>query len=144
MGLSRIVYLSRAVNPLAYAELSTLVERCRVKNEAAGISGLLLHSAGNFIQVLEGEEIVITSLYAKIISDDRHSDLRMLFHRPAASRLFPEWGMQLASTTRMAQLDMDAVDRTLRRLRLAPDAASVEADALQLLQEFRRQLMSAA
>jgi FAD-dependent sensor of blue light len=144
MGLSRIVYISSASNPFSDAELRRLANNASVKNGALGISGLRVHSGGNFIQVLEGEEMAVMSLYSRISADHRHADLRPLLRRPAANRLFPEWGMQLATTTERKVVDREAIDKTLLRLRLTPDSQTVESDAISLLREFRRQLMDAA
>jgi hypothetical protein len=144
MGLSRIVYLSEAVKLLSHGKLRALVDGCSERNHAHGVSGLLLHSGGNFMQVLEGEEMVIATLYAKIAKDPRHKNVRTLLHRETDRRLFGDWGMQLANPGQVQSMDTAALDRALIRLRLAPDAQAVESDAINLLQEFRRQLMQAA
>jgi len=145
MGLCRIVYLSKATKPMSHRKLEALVERCSVRNHANGISGLLLHSGGNFIQVLEGDSIRVPSLYTKICRDPRHTGIRTLVRQAAASRLFPDWGMQLANTGQMKSVDHAAINKILLRLRLASDASAVaQSQAIALLQEFRRQLMDAA
>jgi hypothetical protein len=144
MGLARIVYLSEAVAVMSQSKLQALVDGCCQRNHVHGVSGLLLHSGGNFIQVLEGEDMVISTLYAKIAADPRHTNVRTLLHRTTDRRLFPDWGMQLANPKLVQSIDPEALNRALIRLRLAPDAQAVESDAIALLQEFRRQLMQAA
>jgi hypothetical protein len=144
MGLSRIVYLSEAAKPMSQSRLQALVDGCSLKNLAHGVTGLLLHSGGNFMQVIEGDEMIISTLFARISRDTRHKNIRTLLHRAADCRLFPEWGMHLATTMELKPIDSDAIDKTVMRLRLSPDSASVEKDAMKLLQEFRRQLMPAA
>jgi hypothetical protein len=143
MGLTRIVYLSEAAKLLSHSKLQAMVDEYSKRNHAQGISGLLLHSGGNFMQVLEGEEMVISTLYAKIAKDPRHKNVRTLLHRATDRRLFEDWGMQLANPGQVQSMDTAALNRALIRLRLAPDAQAMESDAINLLQEFRRQLMAA-
>jgi hypothetical protein len=145
MSLCRLVYLSEAVGKPTAVELENLVQKCHVKNSALGVSGLLLYSGGNFMQVLEGDDLCIASIYAKIEKDVRHKNLRRLLFKSADRRLFPDWGMNLALTDRAIAIDRTAVDKTLLGLRLLKDnSESFETQALTLLQEFRRQLMTQA
>jgi hypothetical protein len=145
MNLCRLVYLSEATNQPTPAELDALVQNCHVKNESLGISGLLLYSSGNFMQVLEGDELRIDTLYKKIEGDPRHTNVRRLLFKAVDRRLFPDWGMNLGHTERMVAIDQAGVDKVLLRLRLVKDNIErVETQALTLLQEFRRQLMKEA
>jgi hypothetical protein len=49
-----LVYVSSATKPFSPDELSELLAQARVDNAALGITGMLLYSNGNFMQVLEG------------------------------------------------------------------------------------------
>lgn len=52
-----------------------LLEAARCFNVERRISGLLLYSAGRFVQVLEGPEDAVQNLYATIQQDARHTQV---------------------------------------------------------------------
>ncbi len=58
-----------------------------------GISGMLLYADGNFIQVLEGENEAIDSLYSKITNDRRHNSFSVLINSEIKQRSFADWSM---------------------------------------------------
>ena len=145
MSLCRMVYISEATAPMTGPSLQQLVSGCSQRNRQKGISGLLLHAAGNFIQVLEGDVIKVPALFAKIVNDARHKNVRLLQQEMIDNRLFPDWGMQLATPQQAKSIDQAALDKALIRLRLSKDHDSVSGrHAIALLQEFRRQLMNDA
>ncbi len=88
-----LVYLSSAVTPFTHSELTDLLEKSRVNNAAVGISGMLLYKDGNFMQVLEGDEGAVRTLYDKVARDPRHRGLLVLLQGPLAERQFPDWSM---------------------------------------------------
>ena len=89
----QIVYASIATSPLSGNGLPELLNRSRGKNVHLGITGLLLHKHGSFVQVLEGEETAVHSLYATIRKDQRHHHVVTLATLPVAKRQFPNWTM---------------------------------------------------
>lgn len=123
-------------------ELSKLVDSACANNQKMGITGLLLYSGGHFIQILEGDGLAISSLFAKISRDPRHKEVKRLFHKVANQRLFPDWGMQLVNNDEKRTLDWERVERALVRLRLSP--GNVESEAIALIQEFRQQFVPGA
>jgi hypothetical protein len=54
---------------------------------------MLLYRDGFFIQALEGEEEVITTLFEKIKLDKRHHTVLLLYKEPITRREFPDWTM---------------------------------------------------
>lgn len=124
-------------------QLRQLVDPFRESNAASGISGILLHSGGHFIQVLEGHPMRIASLFDRIARDPRHQDVHQLLSQPAEERLFPHWGIQLANIDRALPLDRARIDKLVLRLRLRNGTVDPY-DVLTLLQEFRRQVMAGA
>jgi hypothetical protein len=68
-------------------------------NSQLDVTGVLLHSEGNFFQVLEGDAEVIESLYAKIGRDKRHKNVVLIIREPIVSRSFADWSMGFASVT---------------------------------------------
>lgn len=143
MKLCRLIYLSRATCPMSAAELTDLVRKSSESNHARGLTGLLLHSGGHFMQVLEGDEIQLASLYAKISIDQRHTDLVKIQHAIAETRLFPEWGMQVINTDASKSFDRDRLDKLFLRFRLSKHRNDAE-EALAILSDFRDQFRTAA
>jgi hypothetical protein len=88
-----LVYVSSAVTPFSPSELRDLLATCHENNVKLGISGMLLYKDGNFMQVLEGEEERVRTLYATIGLDPRHRGLLTLTQGPLAERQFPDWSM---------------------------------------------------
>ncbi len=141
MSLTRLVYISDATKRLTHAELTTLVSHCEAKNAERGITGLLIYSAGHFLQVLEGERLSLNSLYTRICQDPRHRETCRLSFKDTDTRLFARWGMQLMNIEMQKNLDRAQIDKKLLQLRLNRSASGAE-DALALLKEFRDQLMA--
>jgi hypothetical protein len=88
-----IVYLSVATQPFDDAALADLLLSSRAANHRAGISGVLLHRDGGFIQVLEGPEEAVRSCFARIERDPRHRDIRTLATEVIDVPRFRGWSM---------------------------------------------------
>jgi hypothetical protein len=88
-----MVYTSSAVTPFTRSELTDLLEKSRVNNAALDISGMLLYKDGNFMQVLEGDEVAVRTLYDKVARDPRHRGLLVLLQGTLTERQFPDWSM---------------------------------------------------
>lgn len=91
--MKRIIYASQATYDFSPEELVELLEKARVKNEAAGLTGMLLYSSQSFLQVLEGDEDALATAYSRISVDDRHTNLRLLMEDEVTAPLFPDWTM---------------------------------------------------
>ncbi|MGM4929519.1 BLUF domain-containing protein [Tardiphaga sp. 619_E2_N8_5] len=90
----RILYLSTANEPFSSGDLSELLQKARARNDAAHITGMLVHSDGDFLQVLEGEPDNVIEVYSRIGVDPRHRDISLLQRGLAyGDRLFPNWAM---------------------------------------------------
>jgi acylphosphatase len=63
------------------------------RNASRQITGLLLHSDGNIIQVIEGPEKEVLKLYEKISADSRHRGVTLMSSRNIEKRDFPEYKM---------------------------------------------------
>ena len=88
-----LTYASSATEPFSKEDLALLLAQCRENNSALGITGMLLYKDGNFMQVLEGEESVVRSLYAKIEGDPRHKGTIVFQQGHTQERQFPSWSM---------------------------------------------------
>lgn len=88
-----LIYASSAIAPLTEQELIDLLKQAREKNAQLGITGMLLYKGGNFLQVLEGDEEAVMSLYKTIQNDPRHRQVMTIAKRKVSERTFPDWQM---------------------------------------------------
>lgn len=88
-----IIYMSSAVKPMNYDELSALLQQCRDNNHKLGITGMLLYQNGAFMQMLEGEKQVVLDLYEQIRNDDRHTAVHPVLADEIQERNFEDWSM---------------------------------------------------
>lgn len=93
MYLSRLIYASRGTDALTAAEFEKILEVSKRNNAKVGVTGVLLFSAREFLQCLEGSREGINQTYARIVRDPRHSDVQILDYREVDRRMFGEWGM---------------------------------------------------
>jgi hypothetical protein len=93
MPLQQLIYSSAAVKALNELELSRILLGARIRNAALGVTGMLLYHEGAFLQVLEGEERSVETLFKRIGGDPRHSRVLVLLQRKIDARQFPEWSM---------------------------------------------------
>jgi hypothetical protein len=91
--LVRCLYASHAVEPLGDKTLDQILEKSRKNNPARGITGLLCHSNGIFVQVLEGGREPVSRLIGTIFTDNRHRDMQILLLEEIAERQFGNWTM---------------------------------------------------
>jgi Sensors of blue-light using FAD len=91
--VKRIIYCSQATHDISPDELVALLEQARRANDRAGLTGMLLYCSQSFLQVLEGEAHALEATYARILTDPRHTNLRLLLDAEVTSPLFPDWTM---------------------------------------------------
>lgn len=89
----RIIYLSSATTKFSNDEIMSLLESSRKNNEINEITGLLLYSDGNFLQILEGNKKPLDDLYKKISIDSRHKNIIKVFHGKVPERNYSNWKM---------------------------------------------------
>ncbi len=74
-------------------ELMQMLAKSRESNAKKGITGILLYKDGNFMQVIEGEEVEVNKLLEKISADPRHKRILRLHSRRIKKREFTDWSM---------------------------------------------------
>ncbi len=87
------VYVSSAARLLDADGLEAILVKARRNNLRDGVTGVLLHHDGNFLQALEGESGNLSRTFARIEADSRHKGVLTLHRGPIASRGFSEWSM---------------------------------------------------
>lgn len=93
MSLRQIMYISSATGPMTAAECATIASASAPRNAAQGVTGLLLFNGKRFLQVLEGPQDVLDSIYDRIKCDGRHQALVKLRDVPIQTREFGQWAM---------------------------------------------------
>ena len=91
--LVSIVYMSRAAAPFDDAALAQLLRDARLRNEALGVSGLLLAKDGRFMQLLEGPAWSVDDRFGAISRDPRHGEVKSLIREDIERRRFDGWSM---------------------------------------------------
>lgn len=93
--MHELLYCSYADSKIGKEEILSILETSRKNNEKLGITGILLYwqKTREFIQVLEGEEKAIFSLFEIIKKDPRHSHVKLIYDGPIQERSFNKWSM---------------------------------------------------
>ena len=91
--LVRLIYASRACEPITDKLLDDIVRAARKHNPANGITGVLTHSGEVFLQALEGGREQVNLLYDRLMRDPRHADLTILDYSEIDARQYPNWSM---------------------------------------------------
>lgn len=99
--LVRLLYASRAVEPLSAELIEDILSVSRKGNPTSGITGLLCHSGDIFMQVLEGGRDAVGALYNRIARDPRHRDVIVLHYEEITERRFAGWTMGQVNLSRV-------------------------------------------
>lgn len=113
----RLCYLSTATRDMQREDLVDLLSVSRRKNEELGITGLLLYSGDQFIQLLEGEESAVRALYELIAKDERHRDVTLVYEEHAEARECPDWTMGFQALPDSEWLEFPNPDGSAKGLR---------------------------
>lgn len=98
--LIQIVYVSRSTFTPVSAEqgiepsVARILAQSRVNNARRGLVGALYFGDGCFFQCLEGRTGDVERLYAALLKDPRHTDLKVLMRRPIERTNFATWAMK--------------------------------------------------
>lgn len=88
-----LLYTAKTYKPFDRATLARILGDARVRNEMAGITGILLYGRSAVMQCLEGMQIEVEKTFARIRRNPLIYDVRVEVSRPSAERLFPNWSM---------------------------------------------------
>ncbi|MBX0290245.1 BLUF domain-containing protein [Hymenobacter sp. HSC-4F20] len=88
-----LLYCSQARPGLTHADVEDILKESQLYNVKAGITGLLCYSEGGFVQLLEGAQEAVHTLYAKIKRDARHHGVTTLRDAAGTERWFAQWSM---------------------------------------------------
>ena len=97
MHLCRLIYRSSYQETLTLALVKNIEDVSQENNNKLGITGFLVGNKSGFMQVLEGEEGKVNSVFQNICSDNRHGDIEIISYSRILERAFPEWAMKCVS-----------------------------------------------
>lgn len=90
------IYTSSAQETPDGEALKRILAQSRRNNAPLDITGMLLHTAGSFFQILEGAPEAVDQLFARISADPRHHRITTIIREPIPRRSFPDWTMGFA------------------------------------------------
>ena len=99
--LVRLMYASRAVEPIKQEALQAILKTSTGWNPKLGITGVLCFSGDVFMQVLEGGRVQVSALYNRISQDPRHRDVALLSFDEISERSFAGWSMGQVNISRL-------------------------------------------
>jgi hypothetical protein len=99
--LVRLMYASRATEPVRPETLNAILKRSTQNNPGAGVTGVLCFSGAIFLQVLEGGRSQVSNLYNRIAQDPRHSEVVLLSYEEIEERSFAGWSMGQVNMARL-------------------------------------------
>ena len=88
-----LIYGSSASEELTPEKLTEVLIKSRKGNTELNVTGMLLYSDGNIIQVLEGAKDTIEGFYNHIQKDHRHTGIIRILDKEIERRSFCEWSM---------------------------------------------------
>lgn len=98
--LVQIVYISRSTfKPLPAGQgiepsVARILAQSRLNNVKRGLVGALYFGDGCFFQCLEGRAEQVDRLYADLLEDPRHTDLKVLSRHTIEQPTFSTWSMK--------------------------------------------------
>lgn len=110
--MQRILYISTARQTPDVAALDNILRVSRRNNAAVGVTGLLVVGGRRFLQVLEGPDAAVASVFDRISRDDRHFAVVKLSTKTVDARAFGEWAMGYRAASGAA-LDGNAPNASL-------------------------------
>lgn len=112
-------------------QLWAIVDVAQARNKRQDITGALVFTGTDFVQILEGPEESVANVMASILIDPRHDQVNIVRREMIAKRSFPTWGMNVldpdpAIEERVAEIRaartenglVQAVDAAIARMRM--------------------------
>lgn len=100
-----LLYISTVSRDLDVSSIKSILKHAVESNIRSHISGFLLFRNNNFIQLLEGDEQVVTSTYQRIITDSRHDNIIVLLREQISQRNFYGYQSAFKSFDNIADFD---------------------------------------
>ena len=132
-----LIYTSRENEEFAAPDLKRLLISARFRNNEVSVTGILIYHAGMFLQVLEGGEAAVRTIFSRIEKDVRHGDVGISYCSVSAGkrRIFGDSSMAFAVTASAAQVLKGFID-----LKSSPRLPALdETQAIDILKRFSQE-----
>jgi hypothetical protein len=142
LPLHNLFYCSLAKKNISKEDILDILKCSRRNNEKIKITGILVYwkKTNQFLQLLEGEENVISNLYDKICMDNRHSLSKIIYQESILERGFKGWSMAFKSIDEIETSDIDGFSEFLK-LGFTNERTKVRPSiAINLIQSFKNLL----
>ena len=93
-SIYRLIYMSTSTKPIDGTMVKSIEERSKDNNSRLEVTGILVASRSEFLQVLEGRIEAVNKVYNKIMRDARHADITLLSYSLVEERVFEDWSMK--------------------------------------------------
>ena len=94
----QLIYVSASTDILPDDQIAAFLAAARARNKERDITGIIVHHQGSFLQVIEGDGQMVTSLFEMIRKDPRHESVTLLSRKSVAHREFGDWSMAFVDT----------------------------------------------
>lgn len=92
--ICRLIYKSTSTKPINVMMVKSIEEQSKDNNTRLDVTGILVASRREFLQVLEGRVEAVNQVYNKIMRDTRHVDVTLLSYGLVEARAFEDWSMK--------------------------------------------------
>lgn len=94
--LSTVTYRSRTVSPMSELDLYRLLKSAQQRNQAEGVTGVMVYDCGWIFQQLEGPRAGLARIWDSIRRDPRHGAIEVLGDTQARQRRYADWSLKLS------------------------------------------------
>lgn len=91
-SIYKLIYKSK-INTQKITDLIDIIKKAEYKNKKLDLTGLLVRTNDEYIQILEGSKKHINQLFAKLYLDPRHKDVFIISMSQSEMRYFKNWSM---------------------------------------------------
>lgn len=89
----QLIYTSVPTDQLTRKRRREIASKSSQINKIAKVTGVLLISNSTVLQVLEGPEDAVRSIYRRIVQNELHTGCDVLLTHRCQTRSFPSWSM---------------------------------------------------
>jgi hypothetical protein len=136
----QLAYVSSATILFSDTELEELLIKSRRRNEASGVTGMLLYRDGNFMQFLEGPREAVLDSMNRIKGDPRHRGVIVLLQETRPERDFSDWSMGFKKLGDSSEEQLAGYSDFLDGPLTGEEFVSDPTRSLQLLRSFRKNM----
>ena len=90
----RLIYKSSSAVEVSWDMVRDILGKSTEHNAEAGITGVLLATDQNFLQVIEGSYESVNETFMRIVKDERHKNIWLVGFGVIDARIFHGWGMK--------------------------------------------------